>query len=100
MTRSGTEFPLYQLRYHPDVAAVDLPRINRNIRDRIRRAIEQRLLEHPELYSDPLRKTLKTYRKLRMGDYRVVLKIEDRIVTILAICHRRHVYRRAQNRKG
>ena len=98
MTRSGTEIPLYQLRYHPDVAAVDLAKINRNIRDRIRRAIERRLLEHPELYSEPLRKTLKTYRKLRVGDYRVVLKIEDRIVTILAICHRRHVYRRARKR--
>ena len=68
------------------------------MRDRIRRAIERRLLEQPELYSEPLRKTLKTYRKLRVGDYRVVLKIEDRVVTILAICHRKHVYRRAENR--
>ena len=68
------------------------------MRDRIRRAIERRLLEHPELYSEPLRKTLKTYRKLRVGDYRVVLKIDNRIVTILAICHRRHVYRRAESR--
>jgi len=50
------------------------------------------------MYSEPLRKTLKTYRKLRVGDYRVVLKIEDRVVTILAISHRRHVYRRAENR--
>ena len=98
MTRSGTEVAPYQVRYHPDVAAVDLPKINRDILDRIRRAIERRLLEHPELYSEPLRKTLKTYRKLRVGDYRVVLKVEDRVVTILAICHRRHVYRRARIR--
>ena len=68
------------------------------MRDRIRRAIERRLLEHPELYSEPLRKTLKTYRKLRVGDYRVVLSIEGRVVTILTVCHRRHVYRRAENR--
>ena len=46
------------------------------------------MLEYPELYSEPLRRTLKTYRKLRVGDYRIVLKIEDRVVTILAICHR------------
>ena len=56
------------------------------------------MLDHPELYSEPLRQTLKTYRKLRVGDYRVVLKVEDRVVTILAICHRRHVYQRAQKR--
>ncbi|MDE0220149.1 MAG: type II toxin-antitoxin system RelE/ParE family toxin [Spirochaetaceae bacterium] len=66
----------------------------------MRRAIERRLLEHPELYSEPLRRTLKPYRKLRVGDYRVVLKIEDRVVTILAVCHRRHVYQRAERRSG
>ena len=52
------------------------------------------------MYSEPLRKTLKTYRKLRVGDYRVVLKIEDRVVTVLAVCHRRHVYQRAQRRSA
>ena len=68
------------LRYHPDVAAVDLPKLNRDIRDRVRRAIEQRLVKHPELYSQPLRKSLKPYRKLRVGDYRIVLKIDNRTV--------------------
>lgn len=86
------------LRYHPDVAAVDLPKLNRDIRDRIRRAIEQRLVEHPEMYSQPLRKALKTYRKLRVGDYRVVLKIDSQIITILAIGHRRHIYQQAERR--
>lgn len=86
------------LRYHPDVAAVDLPKLNRDIRDRVRRAIEQRLIDHPELYSRPLRKSLRPYRKLRVGDYRIVLKIEKQIVTILAIGHRRHIYQQAQRR--
>lgn len=86
------------LRYHPDVAAVDLPKLNRDIRDRIRRAIEQRLFEHPEMYSQPLRKALKTYRKLRVGDYRIVLKIDSQIITILAIGHRRHIYQQAERR--
>ena len=86
------------LRYHPDVAAVDLRKLNRDIRERIRRAIEQRLVEHPEMYSQPLRKALKTYRKLRVGDYRIVLKIDGQIVTILAIGHRRHIYQQAERR--
>ena len=90
--------PVYRLHYHPDVPAVDLPKLNRDIHDRIRRGIEQRLLEHPEQYSEPLRKTLKTYRKLRVGDYRVVLKIGGQVVTIFAICHRNLVYQLAQKR--
>ena len=89
----------YRLRYHPDVRAVDLPKLNRNIQDRIRRAIEQRLLNHPEQYSEPLRKTLKTYRKLRVGDYRIVLKIDGEVIMVFAICHRKDVYQRVQRRK-
>ena len=60
---------------------------------RIRKAIETRLMTAPEDYSEPLRKTLKGYRKLRVGDYRVVFKIEGNEITILGICHRRDIYK-------
>jgi mRNA interferase RelE/StbE len=63
----------YQLRYHPDVKKKDIPKLNSTIRRRIRTAIEKRLLVEPEKYSEPLRRTLKEYRKLRVGDYRIVL---------------------------
>ncbi len=88
----------YQLRYHPDVRSKDLPKLNKTMRDRIRRAIENRLLTQPEQYSEPLRKTLKTYRKLRIGDYRVVLRIDEEEIIIFAICHRKDVYQRVLNR--
>lgn len=88
----------YKLRYHPDVRAVDIPKLNKNIQDRIRRAIEQRLLNHPEQYSEPLRKTLKRYRKLRVGDYRVVLKIDGEVITVFGICHRKDAYQRVRRR--
>ena len=88
----------YQIRYHPDVRNTDIPILNKNIRDRIQRAIEQRLLSQPDQYSEPLRKTLKSYRKLRVGDYRVVLGIDDEMITIYAICHRKDVYQRVQRR--
>jgi len=42
---------------------------------RIKKAIEQRLLVAPYEYGMPLRKSLKRYWKLRVGDYRVVYKI-------------------------
>jgi mRNA interferase RelE/StbE len=73
----------YHLRYHPDVKAKDIPELNRTIRKRIKTAIEQRLLVSPEKYSEPLRRTLKGYRKLRVGDYRIGLKIESMDILIL-----------------
>ena len=88
----------YQLRYHPDVRSADIPKLNKDIQSRVRRAIEQRLLTHPEQYTEPLRKTLKSYRKLHVGDYRVVLKIDGEMITIFAICHRKDVYQRVQRR--
>jgi mRNA interferase RelE/StbE len=77
----------YRLRYHPDVKEKDLPKLNRTIQRRIKTAIEQRLLTAPEKYSEPLRRTLKGYRKLRVGDYRIVLKLEGEGILILGICH-------------
>ena len=86
----------YQLRYHPDVRDKDLPKINKNIQKRIKAAIEQRLLVAPERYSEPLRRTLKGYRKLRVGDYRIVLKLQDEDILILGICHHKDVYERIE----
>ena len=86
----------YHLRYHPDFKAKDIPKLNRTIQKRIKTAIEQRLLVSPEKYSEPLRRTLKGYRKLRVGDYRIVLKIESMDILILGICHRKDVYERME----
>ncbi|MBS0154305.1 MAG: type II toxin-antitoxin system RelE/ParE family toxin [Nitrospira sp.] len=43
-------------------------------------------------YGVPLQKTLKGYWKLRVGDYRVVYKLEKDGVLILAVRHRKTVY--------
>ena len=86
----------YRIRYHPDVKAKDISKLNRTIQKRIKTAIEQRLLASLEKYSEPLRRTLKGYRKLRVGDYRIVLKIEGTGILILAICHRKDVYERME----
>ena len=98
MEASGLIVP-YQIRYHPDVPKIDLPSINRNIQERIRRAIEHRLLTDPIQFGSPLRKGLKGYRKLRVGDYRVVYEIIRNEIRIYAIDHRKEVYERPfQNR--
>jgi len=90
----------YSLVYHPDVRSKDIPAINRNLRDRIARAIETRLATEPERYGEPLRRTLKGYWKLRVGDYRVVFKVVKDLVWILGIAHRREVYDRVARRSA
>jgi mRNA interferase RelE/StbE len=82
----------YKLRYHPDVRDIDIRSLNKKLRDRIRNAIEKRLTTEPHRYGDPLRKTLKGYWKLRVGDYRVVFKVVKHEVWILGIIHRKKVY--------
>ena len=82
----------FVLRYHPDVREVDIPALNANVRARIKRAIETRLAAAPHQYGEPLRKTLKGYWKLRVGDYRVVFKIEGKEITVFGIRHRREVH--------
>lgn len=82
----------FSLRYHPAVGEEDVPGIPRNLRRRIADAIESRLTLRPHQYGAPLRKTLKGYWKLRVGDYRVVYKLEGDEVLIFAIRHRKTVY--------
>ncbi len=82
----------YELRYHPDVRDIDIPQLNEALKRRIKKAIEQRLATSPHQYGEPLRKTLKGYWKLRIGDYRVVFKIDKNEVLIFAIINRKDVY--------
>jgi mRNA interferase RelE/StbE len=82
----------FELRYHPDVRNLDIPHLNKKLRERIKKAIETRLMTEPHRYSEPLRKTLKGYWKLRVGDYRIVFKIVKDEVRIFGIIHRKKVY--------
>jgi mRNA interferase RelE/StbE len=82
----------FTLRYHPDVRKVDLPLLDERTKNQIRTAIEKRLQTAPQDYGAPLRKTLKGYWKLRVGNYRIVYKISGYEVWILGISNRRDVY--------
>jgi mRNA interferase RelE/StbE len=88
----------FELRYHPDVKTVDIPFFDARLRTRIKNAIESRLTTAPHLYGEPLRKTLRGYWKLRVGDYRVVFKIVAEEVWILGIIHRKKVYEEIKKR--
>lgn len=87
----------YGLAYHPDVKS-DIAGIPANIKARIRRAIEERLLGDPVRRGEPLRHSLKGHRKIRVGDYRVIYRINGRIVLVLKIGHRKEVYGQVRRR--
>lgn len=89
---------MYKLVYHPAVVAKDIPKLSAEWKAKIRATIELRLTTQPDLYSQPLRRVLKGYRKLRVSEYRVVFKIEEQAVYIIAIIHRSKVYKTAAKR--
>lgn len=82
----------YQLIYHPDVPKVDIPKLPSNIKDRIRKAIEERLSKYPIDVGIPLRHSLKGHWKFRVGNYRIIYKIIDGKIIILIIGHRKEAY--------
>ena len=50
------------------------------------------VLNDPVRYGEPLRRSLRGYRKLRVGDYRIIYKIEEKNIIVFKIGHRREVY--------
>lgn len=88
----------YVIVYHKIVVEEDIPNLSRIWKVKIRAAIESKLTSHPEVYGRPLRRSLKGYRKLRVGDYRVVFRTTGSVVLILAILHRSVVYKLMEKR--
>ncbi len=88
----------FEIRYHQDVKKIDLPVIDVRMKKRIKTAIETRLVTAPHQYGEPLRKTLRGYWKLRVGDYRIVFKVVKNDVYILGIIHRKKIYEKVDNR--
>ncbi len=62
-------------------------------------AIEERLLKEPLKYGQPLKRSLRGYRKLRVGDYRIIFRVDKNAVVALKIGHRKEVYNRVEVRR-
>jgi mRNA interferase RelE/StbE len=89
---------MFKILYADEVVNEDLPDILEPWKSDIKRAIESKLKTRPEVYSRPLRRSLKGYRKLKVGSYRIVLRIEEETIMIFAIQHRSKVYDSASKR--
>jgi mRNA interferase RelE/StbE len=87
------------LKYETSVVRTDIPKLSSKNKNCIKTTIEEKLVTEPEIFGKPLRKSLKGYRSLRAGDYRVIFRIEDNLVKIFLIEHRSIVYDIATKRR-
>lgn len=89
----------YKIEYHELVVKEDIPKLSAGNKLRIKKSIEDKLVTGPEVFGKPLRKSLKNYRSLRVGDYRVIFRIEGARVKIFIIQHRSVVYTKAPTKR-
>ena len=86
----------WQVEFHPQ-AAKELRKLDRTAAARIVRTLEERIapLDDPRTLGSALVGEHAGYWRWRIGDYRVIARIEDERITILVVrvAHRREVYR-------
>jgi len=88
------EVKMYLIEYLSLVVKIDIPSLPKTVKKTIKRAIEERLMVDPIGFGKPLRYSLKGHRRLRIGAYRVVYRIESssKKIIIVAIKHRKNIY--------
>jgi mRNA-degrading endonuclease RelE of RelBE toxin-antitoxin system len=83
----------WRIEYLESVVRDDIPILSEAVRRRIRKAIEDKLGSNPVEFGKPLRYSFKGARRLRVGDHRVIYRIEPPdVVLAVKIGHRRDVY--------
>jgi mRNA interferase RelE/StbE len=83
----------FGIKYHPKVKE-DLKKLDRETKEKIKKAIEEKLTKAPEIFGERLKGTLKEFWKLRVGNYRVIFLLEEGTVFVLGIWHRKEAYKK------
>ncbi len=76
---------IWKIKFHPLVVKEDLKRIDPSWRRRIIKTIKKKLSVDPSNYGEPLKGIYKKYWKLKVGDYRVIYKIEKKEIVVYVI---------------
>lgn len=86
----------YEIKFLKDVTEKNLPSLPVTIEARVKKAIDERLTIDPINLGKALRGRLRGSRRLRVGDYRIIYKIDklEHIVIITEIGHRDTIYER------
>lgn len=74
----------WKIKIHPLVKKEDIKNITKTQRERIKKVIKSKLGRAPEKFGKQLRGEFKRYRRLKVGDYRVVYRIyKERILVVV-----------------
>ena len=84
---------MYKVEYLESVVKDDIPSLPKVEKKRIQKAIEERLIQNPIRFGKPLRYSLKGCRRMRVGHYRIIFKIETKVLLIVKIGHRKEIYK-------
>ncbi|MEI6093602.1 MAG: type II toxin-antitoxin system RelE/ParE family toxin [bacterium] len=84
---------MYKIEYLENVVEDDISSLSKSEKLKIKKAIEEKLVNDPVRFGKPLQYSLKGSRRLRVGDYRVIYVIEKDVVLIVKIGHRKEVYK-------
>lgn len=83
----------YILKYSKN-AAKDLSKLDNLVKRKIKESIETKLIKDPIGTSTKLRVfEVKGARRFRVGNYRVIISVSEKIIEILRIGHRREIYK-------
>ena len=83
---------VYRVEYLESVIKEDISKLPKIEKKRIKKAIEDRLINDPIHFGKPLRYSLKGCRRMRVGHYRIIFKLEAKIILIIKISHRKEIY--------
>ena len=84
----------YEVIFHDKVFEDDLPRLPKEGTGQITRVIDGRLTTSPLQIGKPLSGNLKGFRRVRVGDFRIVYKVAGNKVIVVIVDFRKTVYKR------
>jgi len=90
----------YQLIYEESVIKEDFTNLDAPNRQRIMKEIGKKLSIAPNQFGRPLSGKLKGFRRLRVGDYRVIYKVDNKnnAVSVIMVIHRSSKYKGVEQR--
>lgn len=87
---------MYSVQYLDSVKE-DLRGLQKSVKEKLKKAIEKKLMLNPIEFGKPLQYSLKGLRRLRVEDYRIIYQIDLDSKAVLAVLivkigHRKEVY--------
>ncbi len=83
----------YKLKYSK-TAAKEISKLDYLVKKKVKEAIETKLVSNPIKNSTKLRDfKIEGVRRFRVGNYRVIFIIDNRMIQVLRVGHRREIYK-------